>query len=64
MDKRGLFPNSVIFARRYPLIFFLNSVNSSIDCIASGKMSREHFYDLIGYQEYEAEDSSLAKRRS
>ncbi len=27
-------------------------------------MSREHFYDLIGYQEYEAEDSSLAKRRS
>ena len=27
-------------------------------------MSREHFYDLIGYQEYEAEDSSLAKRRA
>ncbi len=27
-------------------------------------MSREHFYEVIGYADYEAEDSSLAKRRA
>ena len=55
---------SVIIERINDLDLPFNIVSEETGFTDRNYDSREHFYDLIGYQEYEAEDSSLAKRRS